>query len=46
LNVSRDEYAAFGAIINKISDAEFDLLLTELAEDRAIVLIEYLHRYM
>lgn len=46
MQISRDDYAMFGSLISKIDEAEFDRLLTEIKEDRAIVLVEYLHRYM
>jgi hypothetical protein len=46
LKVSRDEFNLFGTLIAKISEAEFDRMLTEIDEEKAMVLIEYLHRYM
>lgn len=46
IQVIRDEMALFGTLLSKISEAEFDKVLGAMGEDRAAVLLEYMHRYM
>ena len=46
INTIKAEMLLFGQLLSTIQEAEFDKLLGEINNQKASVLIEYLHRFM